>query len=394
MEINSKPTVIDFDSILVPISDENPSGELLSYSGIYDEIREARRADIDAAQGDWQRELKVADFAQVINLAIPVLTSQTKDLQIGVWLAEALTKQHGFVGLRDALRLASELQNRFWETLHPEIDEGDMEGRANAIEWLDKQCTQAAREAAISAGEGVSFLGYEDSKIFDIPENFDSLDSDKQAKLNELKDQAEQENRVTGERWRKAKSASRRQFYEELSLTLEECWASVSELDSSIEANYDRNQMPSLTNLKKSLDPIRDLVKKILQEKRLEEPTEEELNAGIEESAEGMESEGSEASAGTSSGVSGTSGPIKSRQDALKRLSEIAEYFRKTEPHSPVASLVQRSVKWGNMPLDSLLQELVKDQTVLDQIRETLGMAANADQSGSESAEGSSENTW
>jgi type VI secretion system protein ImpA len=151
--------------------------------------------------------------------------------------------------------------------------------------------------------------------------------------------------------------------------------------------------MPSLTNLKKSLDPIRDLVKKILQEKRLAEPTEEELNAGIEESADDGEA-GGEMSSGGSSGVAGTSGPIKSRQDALKRLSEIAEYFRKTEPHSPVASLVQRSVKWGNMPLDSLLQELVKDATVLDHIRETLGMAGSSESSSPEPEAESTESGW
>lgn len=376
MEVNSQPTVIDFDSILVPISEENPSGESLSYSGLYDEIREARRADIDAAQGDWQHELKIANFRRVIELGVPALTSQTKDLQIGVWLAEALARQHGFVGLRDGLRLAKELQANFWETMFPEIDEGDMEGRANALEWLDKQLTTVARETAITADEGLTFIGFEDSKLFDIPDNFESLDYDKQEKLQELKRQAEEEKRVTGERWRKSKNASRRQFYEDLNLVLEECWDAVGELDRTIEDNFDRNQMPSLINLKKSLDEIRDLVKKILQEKRIAEPTEEELNAGLSASEE---DEISEDGTVISSGIRGTSGAIKSRQDALKRLSEIAEYFRKTEPHSPVASLVFRSVRWGNMSLESLLQELVKDSTVLEQIRETLGILDNSD---------------
>ena len=376
MEVNSQPTVIDFDSILVPISEENPSGESLSYSGLYDEIREARRADIDAAQGDWQHELKIANFRRVIELGVPALTSQTKDLQIGVWLAEALARQHGFVGLRDGLRLAKELQANFWETMFPEIDEGDMEGRANALEWLDKQLTTVARETAITADEGLTFIGFEDSKLFDIPDNFESLDYDKQEKLQELKRQAEEEKRVTGERWRKSKNASRRQFYEDLNLVLEECWDGVGELDRTIEDNFDRNQMPSLINLKKSLDEIRDLVKKILQEKRIAEPTEEELNAGL---SANEEDEISEDGTVISGGIPGTSGAIKSRQDALKRLSEIAEYFRKTEPHSPVASLVFRSVRWGNMSLESLLQELVKDSTVLEQIRETLGILDNSD---------------
>jgi type VI secretion system protein ImpA len=369
MEIISQPAVLDFDSLSVPVSEETPSGENLQYSGIYDEIRDARRADEDIAQGDWQYELKVADFRKVVDLAVPALTSQTKDLQICVWLAESLSRQNGFVGLRDGLRLARELQANFWETIYPEIDEGDMEGRANALEWLDKQCSLVARETPITAGEGVNFIGFEDSKIFDIPENIDDLDSDKRQRLQELQQQAETENRTTGERWRKAKGQTRRQFYEELALTLDECWSEYEQLDRTIEENFERNQMPALLQLKKSLDAIRDLVKKLLLEKRQAEPTEEELAAG--ETTEEIISEDGETV--TVSGIAGTSGPIKSRQDALKRLSEVADYFRKTEPHSPVSHLVSRSVKWGNMSLESLLQELVKDESVLGQIRETLG---------------------
>ncbi len=385
MEIISQPQVIDFDSLLIPISEGNPSGESLQYSGIYDEIRESRRADEDIAQGDWQYELKVADFRKVVDLAVPALTSQTKDLQICVWLAESLSRQNGFVGLRDGLRLTRELQTNFWETIYPEIDEGDMEGRANALEWLDKYCSTVARETPLTAGEGVSFLGFEDSKTFDIPENLEELEYEKQQKLQELRQQAETENRVTGERWRKAKAQTRRQFYEELTLTLDECWSEYELLDRAIDELFDRNQMPALLQLKKSLDSIRDLVKKLLLEKRQAEPTEEELNAGVETTEETISEDGETV---VVTGVAGTSGPIKSRQDALKRLSEVADYFRKTEPHSPVSHLVSRSVKWGNMSLESLLQELVKDESVLGQIRETLGF-----NTASESTEESSEST-
>jgi type VI secretion system protein ImpA len=138
--------VIDLEALLKPISEENPAGEPMQYSGVYDEIREARRAD-DATltQGQWQTELKVADYRQVINLAASALSSQTKDLQICAWLTEALAKQHGFPGLRDGLKLIYGIEENFWETCYPEIDEGDMEGRANAIEWVDNQLSLAVR---------------------------------------------------------------------------------------------------------------------------------------------------------------------------------------------------------------------------------------------------------
>src|SRR5688572_7095305 len=133
------PPVVDLDLILLPIPGDNPAGESLRYSGIYDEMREARRADENLAQGEWQTELKVADFPKVLNLGIDALTTKSKDLQIACWTCEALVKLHGFAGLRDGLKILSGLQARFWDELYPEIDEGDMESRANAISWVDTQ---------------------------------------------------------------------------------------------------------------------------------------------------------------------------------------------------------------------------------------------------------------
>src|SRR3954452_23131815 len=105
-----KPPVVDLELLLRPISEESPAGQSLRYSGLYDEVREARRADEKLEQGEWQTELRVGGFCKVIDLAVPALSTETKDLQIAVWLAEALTKIHGFVGLRDGMRLMTGLQ--------------------------------------------------------------------------------------------------------------------------------------------------------------------------------------------------------------------------------------------------------------------------------------------
>ncbi len=78
------------------------------------------------------------------------------------------------------------LQEKFWETMFPEVDEGDQEGRANAISWMDIQIAFAAKEAAITQGEGYNFIDFEDSKRFDIPDNFDTLDSTDQDKYRAL----------------------------------------------------------------------------------------------------------------------------------------------------------------------------------------------------------------
>lgn len=373
-DIESKPPVINFEALFSPVSEEKPAGEYLRYSGIYDEISEARRADKDVPQGEWQTEVKVADFRKVISLAVPSLEKDTKDLQIAAWLSEALVKEHGFVGLRDSLKMLVGFQENFWEALHPEIDEGDMEGRANAIAWMEEQTAFAIRQAKITGYAGYSYVDFEDSKRFDIPDNIETLDSADQQKYNELRTQAEKENRVTANKWRAEMAQSRRVFYEELAVLIDECWAAYNDINRVIEEKFDRNQAPGLNNLKKSLDEVHTQVKKILEEKRAEEPDE------IEEVAEGESAEGEGATVKVA-GVATASGAIQNRQDALKRLGDIAVFFQKTEPHSPISYLVQRAVKWGNMPLESWLQDVIKDETVIFQIRQTLGFNTNLPES-------------
>ena len=62
-------SVIDFETLLAPIDGDNPAGESLRYDGTYDQIKEARREDEVLSQGDWTRDLKVADWPKVIKLA-------------------------------------------------------------------------------------------------------------------------------------------------------------------------------------------------------------------------------------------------------------------------------------------------------------------------------------
>lgn len=372
-EIESKPWVVNFNALLSPISDDNPSGEYLRYSGLYDEISEARRADDVLSQGEWTTELKSADFKKVIELATGAIEKDTKDLQIAAWLAEALVKEHGFVGLRDALRLLGRLQDVFWETLHPVIDEGDMEGRANALAWMETQAAFALKQAKITGYAGYSYIDFEDSKKFDIPDNLESYDTADQIKYNELRSQAEAENRVTANKWRAEIAQTKRAFCEEINFLFEECWTAYNDLNRIIEEKFDLNQAPALGNLKKSLDDVHSLVKKILEEKRLEEPDEEMAEASAGDEAEGT--------VRAAAGVATASGAIQNRQDALKRLNDISEWFRKNEPHSPISYLVGRAVKWGNMPFEVWLQDVIKDETVIYNLRQTLGFNTSSQDS-------------
>lgn len=367
------PPVIDVAALLAPIPGENPAGESLQYSNVYDEIREARRADDTLAKGDWEREPKVAEWPKVVDLATTALGTKTKDLQIAGWLVEALAHLHGFRGLRDGLKVVRGLHEQFWESLFPEIEEGDLDARANAIGAMDARLELPLKSVPLTKSGSqfdYSFLQWEESTKYDFPENLENLDGEAIDRFTALKAEAEAGNKTSSEAWRKAKDASRRAFYEELNGLLNECWNEYQALDKVMDERFGR-QTPGLGTLKKTLDSIRTLVEKLVKEKRVLEPD------PVLDAQSGIASTG--ATEGTSAG-----GPLLGRAEALRQLAEVAQFFQRTEPHSPVAYLVQRAIKWGQMPLEVWLEEVIKDGATLGHVKETLGIGTDSQGSGSD----------
>ncbi|MFA1589666.1 type VI secretion system protein TssA, partial [Achromobacter ruhlandii] len=67
-------------------------------------------------------------------------------------------------------------------------------------------------------------------------------------------------------------------------------------------------------------------------------------------------------------------GPLQTRDQALAQLREVAEFFRRTEPHSPVAYLADKAASWGEMSLHLWLRTVVKNGEALSGLEELLGV--------------------
>src|SRR5713101_8227910 len=169
------------DDLLNPIVGDNPSGTNLRYEPVYDKIKEARRQDDDAPQGEWQRERKTADFKQVIKLAGDALAAKSKDLQLGAWLTEAMLLQEGFSGLRQGLDLLRGLVENFWDTLYPEVEDGDLELRAAPLEWVGTRLDDPVRKTPITRG-GLSFYKYRESRTVGTEQDAAQNDQRRQAR--------------------------------------------------------------------------------------------------------------------------------------------------------------------------------------------------------------------
>src|ERR1700723_1082252 len=119
------------DELLQPLPGDNPSGVNLYSTPLFAEVREARRQDDTGPQGLWEREVKLADYDLVIRLTTGALRNKTKDLFLASWLTEALVNKQSFAGLNDGLKLMLGLVDQFWDTVYPELEDGDAELRAS-----------------------------------------------------------------------------------------------------------------------------------------------------------------------------------------------------------------------------------------------------------------------
>ena len=153
---------IDVNELLAPIPGSDPAGSDASFSDQFDRIREARRAD-DAglAQGEWQTELKVADWREAQSLAEDILLRTSKDLQAAVWLGEAAISRFGLEGARDGFDLLTGLLDQYWDGLYPRAEDGDLEERASKLAWFSTYGSRALQTLMLNDDPQAALTGPE-----------------------------------------------------------------------------------------------------------------------------------------------------------------------------------------------------------------------------------------
>ncbi|HEX3867909.1 MAG TPA: type VI secretion system protein TssA [Gemmatimonadaceae bacterium] len=327
------------DDLLNPIPGENPGGVDLRYDPIYDKIKEARREDEDVPQGEWTTALKVADWPTVIALATDALSTKTKDLQIGAWLTEALVRREGFPGLRAGLDVLAGLVEKFWDTLYPEIDDGDLEMRAGPLDWVGLKLNIAVLRVPLDRGGNDSFQLKESRTI---PTEEDAgFDADK----GKARQAAIAAGKPTPEVVEAAFTSTPKAWYKTLVADVNACIASLKALEAASDEKFG-NDAPGYGGLRETLTGVQHTVTQALKRKLELDPDPIEETAAAESGDAGA-GEGGEA-AGAAAGSVLTAEP-RSRDDAANRIVSAAKYIRQSDPFNPASYLLLRGFRWGEL---------------------------------------------
>lgn len=325
--------MLNLEALLAPIDAGHPCGEDLAFSPEIDAIARARQADDPSLeQGAWVTELKEADWKFVARQCAQLIEKRSKDLQLAVWLAEAGARTGGLRGLGDGLMLVAMLCERWWESLYPLLDDGGVEQRIGNLAWVAARIGPWLREIPLT--EGVEVYALRDV------ETARSQGGEALAKL---------------ETARRRGSAG---FYVGLMRDCDYCVEAIARLERSVDARLQEDG-PSFTAARAAMEDLHLFLKPLA----------------------GAPAPGAVALATPAASVSvpaptapAAAGPLQTRAQALAQLRAVAEFFRRTEPHSPVAYLADKAAHWGEQPLHVWLRALVKDEASVAHIEEMLGV--------------------
>jgi type VI secretion system protein ImpA len=334
------------DDILNPIPGDNPSGRNLRLDPLYDKIREARREDDSLAQGAWQRERKVADHGLAIRLIEQALASESKDLQLAAWLCDSLLKREGVAGLKNGLGICQALVERFWDTLYPEIDDGELEDRSAPLEWVASKLLIPIKSAPLCSA-GYSFLEYNESRSIEYEELAKSKDQ-KTAREKALKD-----GKLAPELFDKSFSETPKAFYAELEGQLDLALEALRLLNEACAEKFGPKAAPSFTRLQDALREVRRIVHQFLQKKRETEPDPVELPpppvAAPAAAAEAEPLPRTVNAVVTAAGPAPALPETTDHDEVASAIAAAAALLRRRDPLSPAPYLMLRGLRWGEL---------------------------------------------
>jgi len=338
----------DADTLLSPISSDEPTGPSLRYEGTYDLIAGLRREDDPTlAQGVWKIELKRADWPGVAQTCITAIETKSKDIQIAAWLLEAWVHLHGFAGIREGLHAIAELCDTYWDGAHPDIEGGDLDYRLAPIYWIDDKLSIATKLIPITAPDADGLNPY-------------SLADWQMAGRRQTKSREEPPaDVVTEARFQKSATATPTPW---LWSTGHDAKSALAALDELVDVLKSRSGpgAPALSKMRDAIASALHVMSTMLESR----------GALIRPIAEADDRTGDTtlALAGDTLDSREAWPGIRTRAEAYQRLAEAADFLARTEPHSPVPHLIRRAIGWGSLSLEELLPELVRDSAQLAEI--------------------------
>ncbi|MBR0645944.1 type VI secretion system protein TssA [Plastoroseomonas hellenica] len=366
--------VLEMEVLLAPLGEGEGAGEdtRTDYSpkAPYQLLRNARgearalERRLDGGDPEADPATILGHWREVKKLGISIIGTKSKDFEIASWLTEALVRLDGLAGLQAGSQLIAGLAQNFWDKAFPSLEEPEgIEDRASPIgglagEGTDGTLMQPLRRLTLfRRGDGSPcdlflYKRAEETAAIVEEERRERRYKEGVPQLDVL----QREGRADGAFLRAVALEA---------LAAREAWQAM---DQALTDPFAGNA-PSTRNVNEALGAVIDLATRIIGPLQSDAPA-----ADGEAGDAGGEGDAVAAGGMAMAGGGGGPRPMRTREDAIKQIEEIAAYFRKTEPHSPVAFTLEDAARRARMPLTELLVEVLPEGEVRRAMLTRLGI--------------------
>jgi type VI secretion system protein ImpA len=340
-EAHSAMSVIDVEALLGEVAAGSPCGADLEYDPAFAQMEEQAQETPERQYGETIIPAEPADWRTVKKTAL-ALSERTRDLRVAVYLTRALLHTDGLPGFAEGLALVDGLIERFWAQVYPQLDpddDNDPTLRVNTIVALcDPEATlHALRETPLVHSRSLGRFSLRDVQI--ASGALTPLTKDKEGEL------------PTPEKINGAFQEVGSEQVQAIAATIADAIVRVQRIEAGLTDQIGVSQAPDLSALTGVLKEMRQPLADYLQRQGVGL-----ADAGMAENAEFAAVAGTPEVGG--SGPRRVVGEIASREDALRMIDKICEYFDRYEPSSPAPLLLKRAKRLAKKDFMAILLDL------------------------------------
>jgi type VI secretion system protein ImpA len=382
-----KETRLEIAQLLAPIEGENPVGIYLKDDRA--RFRQARNA-FNAAQSAYRRLLETPESAQDETLikenetnwnaleetCYEILTTQSKDVEILCWwIASQAFSASPLQSLAQSLDALLQLFNTYWPNIHPYTPDDKLKGDSDDAKTADRVAIQLRPLIQLMGESEASGLLYMPLQLIPLVSDITNAEYATARKNNALAD--------LKQKAQKSFSSEKAEIEANIK-SMGAALDTLGELEKFIGQQCQTYKTPAIScrflknAFNSGLEAIRYLVGEQFSRWPLDPETGAQQTTKETAKASGTETTTDNPTASAAPAQSGKltfSGAIPNRDYAFQQMRQIAEFFKRNEPHSPISFMIEKTIRWGYLSFPELIQELVKgNQDVLQRIGVLTGM--------------------
>jgi type VI secretion system protein ImpA len=322
------------ETLLSPVSEALPSGDDLEYDPAFTALEASAQPKAEQQFGDTVIPAVEPEWRSLIGDATDLL-QRSKDVRVAVLALRAATRTQGINGFSLGLTLLLELLERFWDTIHPQLDTADNNDptmRLNALAPLadgNSGCIvlRDLYDCVIGTSRTVGAIRVRDIAI--ASNKLAAASGDATYTMGQI-DGALQDIRADQPEALEAAAGTA---------------ALVQKLEALLEAKTGRGDHIDLK-------PLRNITHLLRQKCSAVGGTAQDDDVPVDEAANAV---------GAARSGGAVRGEISTRQDALQMLDKVISFLERTEPGNPAPLLIQRAKRLVGVSFMDIMNDLAPD---------------------------------